>query len=202
MRGQQNLSEYDPINHWIDMDTIIPEEPHSIPYQEKALVELFKRLEFKTVLDVGCSTGRLLKLITDNFSIDEYTGVDLSSMRLACATNIAKNLLQSGKIKQFALYNGNWTEFDLMEKFDLVVGIETLMHIPPNQVRHFTRKMLDCSKSYMVSLDYYPLPKFAFQTLAPHNFLHDYPSLYSRHRIMSETRVSPLQSMFCVKVNG
>lgn len=191
---------YDRINFWIDMDKHVPDQPHSIWYQEEALLRLLKTLKFKNVLDVGCSSGRMLKLLVENFEIEGYSGVDLSTMRMECARKLADKYLGEGKIKRYTLINDSWlAEFNFKEKFDLVLGIEILMHIVPEEIHQFISKMWNHTNSQMITLDYYPLPEYAFPKLAEHNFLHQYllnfdkdlPGAYVR-----EIRVSNLQSIF------
>lgn len=184
------------------MDKIIPDQPHSIPYQEYALRKLFDDLRFSSVLDVGCSSGRMLKLLGEDYNIHEYVGVDLSTMRLKCAENIGKNLLAQGKLKECTLYRGDWLDIDVGNKqFDLVVAIETLMHIPPKFVQTFIDKLLNKTRKYLVTIDYYPRPTHAFKKLADHNFLHDYPKLFSKtvNHYEGQTQISGLQTMFLVK---
>lgn len=63
----------------------------------------------KTVLDMGCGTGTLMKLIEDDF---EVTGFDISSDMLSIARNKVKG----------ELYRLDMRDFDMGKKFDAIIS--------------------------------------------------------------------------------
>jgi len=191
---------YDDIKHWVEMDNplLIPSAPHTIPYQEESLIKFLNTIQFKSVLDVGASTGRIAQLIFNNFDVETYHGVDLSIQRLQCAKSVTEKYKGVGVGPDIEFYGCSYYDFRPEQKYDLVIATEVLMHIPPPKLETFFGKMVKESKNHVISLDYYPIPFKAIPNLADHNFLHRYPDLYIKngfHRCQ-EIRVSDLQSMF------
>ena len=90
--------------------------------------------EFKYVLDIGCGTGKYLKILqTKGFKTD---GIDSSKI----AIEMAKKILgDNSKI----LYV-NMFEFEIPKnKYDLVISISTIHHGAKNQVQNLINRIYD-----------------------------------------------------------
>ena len=136
---------------------------------ESKLLELLKKLEFKSVLELGCGFGRVTNLIMNNFDVEEYVAVDMSPEQL----HNAQCHIHSKKIKFVRADITQLPDKIMNMKFDLVIATEVLMHIRPEDIASVIRTMVLLSKKHVVNVDY-----FDNEELMPHNFKHDYPKLY------------------------
>jgi len=181
---------YDPQEYWKDKPLdIYPAHKD----QEVQLLKVLKELNFNSVLEVGCGTGRISKLIRDNFQIDEYKGIDLSEYRIKEAKNAVNN------DPRYSFQVAPFQFMDVQKKYDLVIAIEVLMHVPPKEFPFVYGKMLGLAEYDVVSLDYSP-GKGMEEPLEPHNFLHDYPSIIQNlpHRVI---KISDKQMIFHVIID-
>jgi SAM-dependent methyltransferase len=84
------------------------------------LLLLIKRYhpKAKTVLELGCGSGSMLKLLTKHYSCE---GIDLSQEMLKIARDRAPKAI---------LHRGDITDFDLARRFDVVVcPFDTINHV-------------------------------------------------------------------------
>ena len=87
------------------------------------MVRVFaKELKNKSILDVGCGTGRFLKTIACNLPHKELVGIDIS------VSNIPQNHSEIDFIP------GDIVLFDVNEKFDVVYSNQVLEHIAPADI--------------------------------------------------------------------
>jgi len=152
---------------------------NTYPYktQESQLLDILKKLDFDSVFEIGCGWGRITKLIQDNFDIKTHHACDVSLERtkLVNLEGVITKPFQSIK-------------FD--RKYDLVIAIEVLMHIPPEEIKTFIEKTYDISNKHIVTLDYYPKGE-RFTLFDPFNFIHEYPELFKgkvNHKYISESQ--------------
>lgn len=103
-------------NKWKDMKKYGPMSCHV----RRLIKEVLGEISFKSVLDVGCGEGSLLKdILTDQKEI-RANGADISKTALAIAR---------GKIKKGNFYLLDIQRQALDEKFDLVICSEVLEHL-------------------------------------------------------------------------
>lgn len=89
------------------------------------------KVEFDSLLDVGCGEGRFLSEVFKRFPDKKLMGVDVSARALDYA-----RLLNP----QVKFTCGDITDPDLFaEQFDVITLIETLEHIPPQVLPDFVR---------------------------------------------------------------
>jgi len=92
-----------------------------------------QKIEFDSLLDVGCGEGRFLHEASKRFPEQRLVGVDLS----ARAVEYAKLLNPTVEF-----WSGDITDATLLsEKFDAITLIETLEHIPLDHVADFVRAL-------------------------------------------------------------
>jgi SAM-dependent methyltransferase len=160
---------YDPVTYWRERGETYMDKFRAERYaeQEEALRSLLGRLEFESVLEVGCGFGRIAALIRRIRPDASYTGVDLSPTMLTAARErlgFDADLVEASVL-----------DFKSKRRWGLVIAVEMLMHVPPDQVAAAARKIDRLAKGHIVTLDWTtPVPG---KRTAAHNFLHPYPEL-------------------------
>jgi 2-polyprenyl-3-methyl-5-hydroxy-6-metoxy-1,4-benzoquinol methylase len=101
---------------WEAMKRFGPMSRHS---QRMAMEEL-KKLEFSSVLDIGCGPGVFLSVVRDHFPGVSLAGTDISD----AAVNLAKKNIPSGKFWRLDV-----TKDCVPETFDIVTMIDVAEHI-------------------------------------------------------------------------
>jgi len=183
--------KYNPKKYWekrgktyMDEQVIKQTNPLTKKGQDKEqskLVEYLKNIEFNTVFEFGCGFGRVAKLITDNFDIDEYVGVDIS---LGQINNAKKLGLDKAKF-----YHSAILDFSTEKKFDLVLGTGVAMHIPKKQIIPTIQKLISLSKKHIINVESYD-PNLT-QRLARHCFNHNYKEIYEKQGL--DAKIFPIE---------
>lgn len=167
--------------------------------QEEILLDTLQTLSFSSVLEVGCGFGRITKLMLDNFkSISEYTAVDISPDQVSNA----RRYINSDKVN-FVVSDAQ--SFTPEKKYDLVISIEVLLHIRPDEVQKVMARLLSWADGYFVHVDWYGNEiRHAYS----HNFMHDYEQLYSNLGIkylkkpIRNEKLDANQSLFLVDMKS
>ena len=184
--------KYDPKKYWEKRGMTHKEEqilkrkdPATKKHQETAQKNFFERLKnlkFKTVLEFGCGHGYIAKSLLENFDIDEYVGMDISSGQI----NNAKKL----GLEKAKFYHSAILDFTTEQKFDLVFGTGVLMHVPTKLIIPTLQKLSSFSNRYVLNLDdgYNPVRT---QKLARHCFNHNYEEIY-KNQLGLDVKVIPI----------
>lgn len=187
---------YNPTEYWQAAGTDTAHREHESRFvradvfaeQERALLATLDGLEFKSVLEVGCGFGRITRLVSERWPEASYTAIDLSAERLASAQRKAPNV----EFIQTTIQG-----YKTRRKWDLVLAVETLMHVPGGEVEQVIERLLAMTRKHLVTLDWaVPLP--AGTAIAPWNECHDYAGLYGE-RLRSVEQVGPLQAVYVVE---
>ena len=150
--------------------------------QQTVLLKVLGPIKFKSVLDVGCGFGRIGELLADR-DVD-YTGIDVSPQMIAAA----KKRLPGGRFAVTSL-----DEFE-GDTYDLVLAVEFLMHVPPDEVADAVNTMRSLANRHIVTCDWTEAIK---KPAAPHNWLHDYEALFGDSIVRRE--VVGRQTVYRVK---
>lgn len=94
------------------------------------IIDIIKQINFNSLLDVGCGDGKLIFEIMKFSKDKKVMGVDLSEKAISFAK--AFNYENGAQF-----YCGDLADIDIKEKFDIVTLIETLEHIPNEQIDKF-----------------------------------------------------------------
>ncbi|MGL5617059.1 MAG: malonyl-ACP O-methyltransferase BioC [Sarcina sp.] len=86
------------------------------------LIEKIKDNQYLSILEIGCGTGTLTKLLLENFKEANITAVDISSGMI----ERAKEKIQSDKVT-FIL--GDVEQLELEESYDLIISTSTFQWI-------------------------------------------------------------------------
>ena len=131
--------------------------------QEETLLEALSEIEFESVLEIGCGFGRITQLVRPLAS--DYVAIDVSHDQIREARRLVPDVTYITSSIQNFVPHRSW---------DLVLAVEVLMHIPPDEVREVIRKMERMSQSWVVTVDW-ALP--IDRRPSSHNWLHDYDAL-------------------------
>jgi trans-aconitate methyltransferase len=134
--------------------------------QEAALVETLRPLRFRTVLEVGCGFGRIGELVMELRPDVDYTGTDVSQDQLDAARRRLgpRARLELGDLRRIAT----------TRRYDLVLAIEVLMHVPPADIAAVVATLGALTRGTLVTLD---LSRPIGRKVSAPDFLHDYRAL-------------------------
>lgn len=88
-------------------------------------------------------------------------------------------------------------------KYDLVIGCEVLLRIPPGTIHEVVSKLVRLSNAYVANIDWYEDTKP--ERFAPHNFLHPYKEIYmglSRVKNVTRTPIISRRGLLKRKVDA
>jgi SAM-dependent methyltransferase len=123
---------------------------------------------------VGCGFGRITKIILSNFpDVTEYVAVDLSPDQIENARNYVMGSDKNGVLK---FIESDIQSLEMNSQYDLVIAPEVLLHILPSEIKGVLVKMVGWSRKNVLNIDWYE--DAAPRKAAPHNFIHEYESLY------------------------
>lgn len=148
--------------------------------QEAPLVEAVKSVNPDSILEIGAGWGRIANLLRSNGVDCNYTAMDISYHRLSQI-----------KDKTIGRIVGDFFSKKDISKYDMILAIELLMHIPPNIIEDFVEKMKRHANTIIV-LDYDPEQPRDIE-LADHNFLHDYDKLFPDAKVTQANYVQKLR---------
>ena len=183
--GVRTEVSYEPSSFWSNYAKNIIDnidfDNSAFQLQLTELMKVLYRIQpFETVLEIGPGTGRITDLMLHNFNdIKEYTVLEISS-------DMVNKLLGNIKPrKHFNIIIGDISRWETLDKafgnkkYDLVLAVEVLMHIKPEDIFNVLGSMLYLAKRDVVHVDYSTDTK---EELQPHNFNHNYEEMYSKYR--------------------
>lgn len=200
-RTIRKIIKFNPEKYWIRRGKVYhswynglsEKEKQSYLANENHLLNSLKTLGFKSILEVGCGFGRILKLVNSNFKLERVVGVDLSKDQL----ENARKYIGATKV---GLHQGTIYSLDFPDNsFDLVLTSEVLMHVPPDKIRAAMKELIRVSKKHVLNMEFY---KKDFRgDLAEHNWTHNYPELYKEigHGAVKSVKIEDDQTIFLVE---
>ena len=193
------MKQYEPIQYWTKVGRKRIKTRKWFDKQQEEILRTLENLQFDSVLEIGCGDGRITELILKNFDVEKYHAIDISEDRIKRTKDILSKYCQTCSSK---LTQSSFQDYQCKEKYDLVIAIEVMMHVPSQDITSFVKKMENLSKKYMLNLDYYPKKGFEWKNQFNRNFYHPYPSLYDNLNLsvyqISMHRIINKQSLFCV----
>ncbi len=190
-------SNYKPQEYWTKRGSVYDEEwrksslfgivsnlvkyPQSYA-QARSVVSEIKLTKPKKVLECGCGTGRILKMLENNGF--ELYGVDFSKTMLATARRKISPktvLVQADYTKKIPFPNNS---------FDTVYTCASLLHVPTKSIRGACKEIKRVSRKYIV------LSEWVGDTTAMHCFNHDYEKLFSDCELVSKKRIPLIPDKF------
>ena len=116
----------------------------------KAVVEIMLPMmsNGSTILEVGCSSGHLLRTLSKKEKDLNYVGVDIDQYAISKG-NAELNRIALKGIKSAQLIEAEITELPFKNKsFDIVVSLNVLEHL--NEPSRAMRELLRCSNKYLI----------------------------------------------------
>lgn len=94
----------------------------------QVVFDLLCKVEFESLIDIGCGDGRFLKEVNTRFSQKRLLGIDYSETAIALAKRMNPDLRYEYK---------NILSSSITEIFDVVTLLEVIEHIPAEKLRDF-----------------------------------------------------------------
>ena len=137
----------------------IDNKPYEALYNSLFSLNEFKQI--KSFIDVGCSSGNLVDLVSTNFPAIECAGIETFAF--------LKNAAPLSIISKIFLEDLRFPLINKYSKFELTVCLEVAEHIDPNSLDDFINNLKQLSGRYLVMSwsSSYPPPDAPPQHLAP-----------------------------------
>jgi len=112
------------------------------------VMEQVKRLKARSVLDLGCGEGKLLKYLLKERFVEKMVGVDVCLRSLKIAEKRLKlERMQEKERARIELKHGSLTYRDArFEGFELATLIEVIEHLEPYRLSALECVVFDCAK--------------------------------------------------------
>jgi len=111
------------------------------------LIENLKRMEFESLLEIGCGRGEHLTNIESAFPKKRLVGIDID-----------KNKIESAKVclKNTQLFVKDLLELPFEDKsFDIVLSSAVLFYITPENIRKALSEMIRVGKNQLIFFEFY-----------------------------------------------
>ena len=127
------------------------------------LMEVLNKLEFDSVLELGCGAGANLSKLKGKY----IAGIDIN----ADAIETAKRMLPQGNFKV-----GMVEELDYPDKvIDLILTDACLIYVPPEKIKDTVKEMLRVARKYIVMVEWNNN-----KDIFDGHWVYDYAKLFSR----------------------
>ncbi len=142
----------------VDDTFVAPDEPTAPPkkslhsQRHDRIVALARELKPKTVIDLGCGEGKLLRLLMQIQGLDRIVGMDVSYFELEKAER-KLHLEDAGPRlrERIQLIHGSLMYRDeRIHGFDLATVVEVVEHLDPPRLAAFERVVFEFAKPQMV----------------------------------------------------
>ena len=162
--------------------------------QAANILRLLDDLPFDSVYELGVGEGRIAEPILETRDCTRYDSCDLSPIRRDTVTERLRE-----KYPHFNCKMESFQSAEIQHQYDMMLAVECLMHVKPDELGGVMRKMVKHARKYCVNVDYWePTPA---ADMAPHNFAHDYESAYRSLGLVCRRIELPYkQAMFVTKM--
>lgn len=118
------------------------------------VVEVLKELGAKSVLDLGCGEGRLLRLLLPDSQFERIVGMDVSWASLEKAQRRLKlDRMPERQAARLTLLHGSLVYRDKrLEGFDAAAIVEVIEHLDPPRLAAFERALFEFAKPNAIVL--------------------------------------------------
>ena len=125
-------------------------------HQQRLSLVLQKLIESgaKTVLDLGCGEGKLIRMLLKQKQFSKISGMDVSYQELTkCKVRLHWEEMAPRQKERINLFQGALTYRDKrLEGFDAAAIVEVIEHMDENRLKSFERVVFECAKPKTVVL--------------------------------------------------
>ena len=113
-----------------------------------AVLSALRAVDAKTVLDLGCGEGKLLKPLLQDKAFERLVGMDVSWRSLETARRrLYMDQMPDAQRKRIDLIHGSLMYRDKrLEGFDAATVIEVIEHLDPPRLAAFERVLFECAQ--------------------------------------------------------
>lgn len=152
--------------------------------QESHILKILSSTTFENILEIGCGTGRLTKLISELPLIKKYLAIDISPDLISVAQKEIHN-------PNIVFQCVDILEFQTQEKFDLVFSCEVIQHIEPSKIDSVISKLTSFSKQKLIFVESYDPDQIGYSK-DDYFFIHDYKKIFLRLDLNFNIKKIPL----------
>jgi len=145
--------------------------------QEKIIKKLISEFKPKSILEIGCGSGRFTKILSELTEFEKYLALDISQGQV----DNAKKYVNNTKIDFQCI---KVQDLDIDEKFDLVFSSEVLMHINFNDIDSVIKKMVSLATKKIITIDWFDTKKVG-EEAGGYCFMHDYQTIFKNYKAKS-----------------
>jgi 2-polyprenyl-3-methyl-5-hydroxy-6-metoxy-1,4-benzoquinol methylase len=143
--------------------------------QEEEIIKFLNKSNWNNILELGCGTGRLTKLIAKLPNWKRFVAIDLSENLLEIAKMQTKNFPIQYQCKSI-------DDFSSIEKFDLVFSCEVIQHINPSNILSSLKKIISLSNNKVILVETYDYTKIG-TSKDEYFFIHNYEEIFKKLNI-------------------
>ena len=107
---------------------------YGLDLDKQRIAEIVAEFSPQKVLEIGCSSGAILKALYDRGF--ESEGVEISAMAIQRAFPEIKDKIHEGDLLEIQLASG----------YDLVLGLDIFEHLKPNKMNHYIQALAELLK--------------------------------------------------------
>lgn len=143
--------------------------------QEKIIKKLISKFEPKSILEIGCGSGRFTRILSTSTKFEKYLAIDISQEQI----DNSKKYINNKKIDFQCI---KIQDLDINKKFDLVFSSEVLMHINFNDINSVIKKMVSHANKKIITVDWFDSKKIG-STTGGYCFMHDYNKIFNENGV-------------------
>ena len=141
----------------VEDDTTTPaEEPRTSLHEQRlsAVVEQLRASGARSVLDLGCGEGRLLRLLLTERQFERILGMDVAYRSLETARDrLRLDRLPPAQAQRVTLIQGSLLYRDArLSGYDAAAVVEVIEHLDPARLAAFERVLFECARPGVVVL--------------------------------------------------